>query len=174
MKDLLLRRPWEFFVRSEKTPRGLPWFSADASAHFWQLEDAFQKKVAAMTIEKDAVSPPESRSLDILIFRLVRKYVTAKVTDKYGLKWDDVKRAKDDPVSELPEEYRKARGKVVEDVFLAMRSRREKDFVDYFTSTICSVSQFLPEDDYGTVARALLNKSDDVKTLALLALSANS
>ena len=53
-------------------------------------------------------------------------------------------------------------------------SRREQDFVDHFTATFCYVKQFLPEDDFRVVAEALLTKPEDVKTLTLLALSANS
>jgi CRISPR-associated protein Cmx8 len=62
-------------------------------------------------------------------------------------------------------EYRDCLLRVCEDVFLRFRaSKSQEDFVSYFTATICSVPQYLPEEDYQVVAG----------TLAMLALSAES
>ncbi len=74
----------------------------------------------------------------------------------------------------MPEAYREAREKVASGTFLEMRSRREQAFVDHFTATFCSVKQFLPEKEFRIVAEALLTEPENVKTLTLLALSANS
>jgi hypothetical protein len=46
--------------------------------------------------------------------------------------------------------------------------------VDYFVARLGAVKQFIGEDDYLAVAHALMSSSDDVKTLTLFALSANS
>jgi CRISPR-associated protein Cmx8 len=55
-----------------------------------------------------------------------------------------------------------------------MRGRHEQDFVEYFTGTICSVPQYLPEEDFLLVSQSLINERDKVKALAMLAVSACS
>jgi CRISPR-associated protein Cmx8 len=69
--------------------------------------------------------------------------------------------------------------KVCSDLFLGFRSRRNEEFVSYFTGTIGSVPQgpnLSAEDDFRLVAEALLDPErwQDVKTLAMLAASASS
>ena len=132
----------------------------------------------------DAPIPRDDRPrppLEKLIYDLVRNYVHRKTENKCGIKWEDIKKRpkiRDEKSKserlDIPREYSEAREKIVSDAFLAMRSRREQDFVDYFTATICSVGQYLPAEDFPTVAQALIQKSDEVKTITLLALSANS
>ena len=118
--------------------------------------------------------------LELLVYRLVQNYVNRKTEDKTGKTWDDIKATKvTDPKSgkervDVPQDYRDVRAKIASDAFLALRSRREQDFVDYFTISLCSVRQFLREDEFQIVANALLHNCDEVKTLTLLALSANS
>ena len=121
-----------------------------------------------------------SAPLEILIHRLIRTYVRVMTTNRCGKKWDDFKdkKIKDEKTGReriaVPADYREAQEKVVSDAFLAMRSRREQDFVDYFTSNICRVSQYLRDDEFQVVAEALLNEPQKVKTIAMLSLSANS
>jgi CRISPR-associated protein Cmx8 len=55
-----------------------------------------------------------------------------------------------------------------------MRGRRAEDFIEYFTGTICSVPQFLKEDEFVALSRALIDDPDTVKMLSMLALSAHS
>jgi CRISPR-associated protein Cmx8 len=177
MAPLLAERPWPFFVRGEKAPRGLPWFAADATAKLQAEEEIFQKERQAISDNANQaarVSPPRA-PLPLLIHRLIRNYVLRKTEEKSGIKWKAIKDNRDaDGRRMIPQAFRDAREKVASDTFLAMRSRREQDFVDYFTASICSVGQFLPEAEYQTVADALLRCPEDVKTLSLLALSANS
>jgi CRISPR-associated protein Cmx8 len=83
-------------------------------------------------------------------------------------------------------EYQDERRKVCSTLFLELRSRNDEDFVRHFTATLGSVAQYISEDEYLTVAAALMRSyaddhresrprtRDDVKTLTLLALSANS
>ena len=103
-----------------------------------------------------------------------------KTEDKSGLKWENFKdkRIKDERTGrervDVPPAYREAREKVASGTFLEMRSRREQAFVDHFIATFCSVKQFLSEEDFQLVAEALLKQHENVKTLTLLALSANS
>lgn len=176
MAAMLTQRPWPFFVRSEKTPKGIAWFAADAAKRFQDLSQKYDSEVREMN---DAETRPKS-PLELLVYRLIRKYVRCKTKDKCGLEWDDFKDKKvvDEKTGksrpDVPQEYRDTREKIASDAFLAMRSRREQDFVEYFTATVCSVGQFLPEDDFRIVAEALLREPENVKTLTLLALSANS
>ena len=108
---------------------------------------------------------------------MVRSFVMTKAKVKCGC--DKKTKLKDLPADKKREIY-EAKSKIATDAFLAVRSRRDQDFVDYFTSAICSVSQYFDranrEREFQTVANALLSpdKRADVKTLTLLALSANS
>jgi CRISPR-associated protein Cmx8 len=174
----LAERPWLLFLRGERAPRGLPSFAADAAAKFEADRKAHQQDVEVyreMSKQNAAGGAPPRPPLPVLVHRLVRTYVLRKAEDRSGMKWNEIKgKKKDDGRPDVPQPFSDARKKIAADAFLAMRSRREQDFVDYFTATVCSVGQFLPEADFAVVADALLTRPEDVKTLALLALSANS
>jgi CRISPR-associated protein Cmx8 len=178
LADMLQQRPWPFFIRCQKTPVGIPWFSADAANKFQELPQRHQGD--AYMAEHATSGPPPTPPLELLIFRLIQTYVNRKTEEKCGLNREDFKdrKIKDEKSGkervDVPSEYRDAREKVASDAFLAMRSRREQDFVDFFTATVCSVGQFLKDDEYQLVANSLLHRPEDVKTLTLLALSANS
>lgn len=121
------------------------------SAHLEEVDQMSEDDVAK---EKD---------LDAIIYALVRSYVRRRTESKTGLDWTSK-----DP------RYEEARTKIAKDAFLAIRSRTASDFVDYFASTICSVPQFLPEAEFTLVADALRTRAADVRTVAMLALSAAS
>jgi len=182
MRDPLMERPWPLFVRTEKTPAGLPWFAADVSKKFQDVSQDYQEEVEAMSeIQNLGTAPDRPKPpLELLVYRLIQNYVRRKTEEKCGIRWEDFKdnKVKDENTGKqrinFPKEYQEAREKVVSDGFLAMRSRREQDFVDYFTATVCSVAQFLPEDEFCVVAKALLEEPEKVKILALLAFSASS
>lgn len=184
MAPMLMDRPWPFFIRSEKSPKGLPWFWQDAAKKFEDLANqhaADRKGYQEMAQDApEQAGPAPQTPLPLLIHRLVQNYVLRKTEDKSGLKWEDFKdkKIKDEKTGReriaVPEIYREAKEKVASGKFLEMRSRREQAFVDHFTATFCSVKQFLPEDDFRVVAEALLHDPETVKTLTLLALSANS
>ena len=109
------------------------------------------------------------------IYQLTREYVNRKTEEKSGERFDIFKNNKDDKGRVIyPQKYLENKEKICSDAFLAMRGRHEQDFVEYFTGTICSVSQFLPEEEYIIMGQALISQPDIVKTLAMLALSANS
>src|SRR5262249_59047660 len=88
--------------------------------------------------------------LESIVFRLVRTYVQRKTEERSGMKWQDFKdrKVKDDQTGreriDIPAEYRDAREKVCSDAFLALRSRRQQDFVAFFTATLCQGAHFLP------------------------------
>ena len=184
MNSMLLEMPWPFFVRSEESPKTMPGFWQDVIAQFDQLLEFHQSDLRRFeNMARDNTANAEARPktpLPLLIHRLVENYVNRKTEDKSGLKWESFKdkKVKDEKTGkervEVPPAYREAREKVGSGTFLEMRSRREQAFVDHFTATFCSVKQFLSEDDFQLVAQALLEQPENVKTLTLLALSANS
>jgi len=156
--------PSEFFIFSkEKTPRQFSYFCTDAKNNFKHLM-------------KGGLSVNEEQFDDQLasrIYRLIQTYVNHRSEDKSGMKSADFKRdERGYPI--YPSKYREEREKVCMDAFLAMRGRREQDFIQYFTGTICSVPQFLPEKEYLAVTYALMSDWEKVKTLSMLALSAHS
>lgn len=127
----------------------------------------------------------EAAPLESIVYRLIQNFVRRKAEEKSGHRYEDFKdkRVIDEKSQKerlaIPPEYAAAKQRICSDVFLAFRSRRDNDFVDFFTSTIGSVAQFLPAEDYQVLAQALMRTEgsqnrDDVKTLAMLALSASS
>jgi CRISPR-associated protein Cmx8 len=102
-----------------------------------------------------------------LIYRLVGTYINRKLKNKYQLEWSSVKGD-----AKKQGEYEASKEKVARDAFLAVRSRTGADFADYFASTLCSVPQHMAEKHFQTIARALHEDTDKVRTLTMLALSA--
>jgi len=177
--SLLQIWPWTFFIRSAESLRHLPWFWADAATRFQLDADRHQQELEVyrtMSASNPTLEPPAT-PLPPLINRMVRQYVIRKTEAKTGLEWDKLKE-KETPEGKLdiPKDWNDAKEKVASDAFLAARSRREQDFVDFFTSTFCQFKQFLSDDEFRIVANALLEESgpEKVKTLTMLALSANS
>jgi CRISPR-associated protein Cmx8 len=164
--DLFATYPWEFFIqRRGETPSRLPFFGNDVGKKFRGIEDD-------LTLLKGANAMNESVRDDELarrVYRIIGQYVNARTRDKTDLTWDDYVNGTGNRQA-----YREAREKVCSDAFLAIRGRRENDFVEYFVGSICSVPQYLPEQDYLTVTEALTANPGTVKTLCMLALSAHS
>jgi CRISPR-associated protein Cmx8 len=139
------------------------------------LADEFQLKQEAYAMAENPTSKPQS--LERRIYEMIGAYVRYKTEAKSGFKWADFKDKKTaEGKMAIPPDYVQARQKVCGDIFLAMRSRREQDFLEFFASTICSVPQFLPPDDYIFVSQALLEDGgwERVKALSMLALAAHS
>jgi CRISPR-associated protein Cmx8 len=116
-----------------------------------------------------AYGDPVELSCEALVYRVVGIYLQRKLKSKYQLEWSAVK---DTPSRH--KEYEETKEKVAREAFLAVRSRSGLDFADYFASTLCSVSQPLSEQQYVTLAQALYEDTDKVRTLTMLALSARS
>ncbi len=111
---------------------------------------------------------------------MVRAYVRGRTGARVGIAYDDIPTAPDPttgrPRKQYPERWRDAQPKVAQEAFLAMRARRSRQaFAEYFTGTICSVPQYLPDSELRTIATALLTDGDDgwedVRSLAMLAIS---
>ncbi len=143
------------------------------------VRESFKYEVENMSEEMDK-NEHDGNSLEYscekLVLRLVRNYVSKKIKDKYQLEWKKVQATPEE------DDYRKYKAKIAKSAFLDVRSRTEKtDFINYFVSTICSVSQYMNESDFENLTRDLYRKKDEngtegyekIRTLTMLALSAN-
>jgi CRISPR-associated protein Cmx8 len=148
--------PMSFFVSMQgKSPYYTMSFEYEILQRFKKIE---KLKEGGNIMEKDD-------ELSLKIYRLIREYVNQRVSKKNGLP---------DTKDIYSFKYHDDREHVCTDAFLAMRGRREKDFVEYFTGSICSVPQFLPEEDYLLVSKTLMEDWEKLKTLSMLAISACS
>lgn len=106
------------------------------------------------------------------VHSMIRAYVTHKVKNRCGKTWEHFRTS-----GYSDREYREAANKVCMDAFLALRSRKDhREFLAYWAGTICSVPQFIKDEDFQELSLILLDeeKWEDVKSLAMLALSAHS
>lgn len=159
--------PHQFFVHSDKSPPRLSWFWADARRKFSQESQRMPKL-------PDDPPPDPDLLLMTLVHRLVRGYVNDRAQRKSGINLDKFKDGDKINWDALPNEFSEARRAVGESLFLEFRSRRDQSFVSHFSQTLFSAKQFLSEDQFTAIGHALLNRTDDVKTLTLMSLSANS
>ncbi|MEM9007457.1 MAG: type I-MYXAN CRISPR-associated protein Cmx8 [Cyanobacteria bacterium P01_F01_bin.86] len=118
-----------------------------------------------------------SISIEALVFRLVSNYVTRKLKSKHDLEWKtEWKGLKNDELNRKPDykKYAEMKSKVAKSAFLDVRSRTEPmDFINYFVSSLCSVPQHMKSTAYVELTQALYQDTDKIRTLTLLALSAN-
>lgn len=154
--SLMCSNPWEHTF-------GDTWFRHDARKSFNTLMEVD-------SMEDSVSTDSQSKSLEAIVFGLVKTYVLQKLDRKHQLKWKDV-----EGNSGKEEDYRKYKEKVARSAFLDVRSRTEKtDFINYFVSSLCSVPHRLSMADYSSLTQALYEDTEKVRTLTLLALSANS
>lgn len=118
-----------------------------------------------------------STAIETLVFQLVKNYVSRKLKSKYDLEWKpEWKGLKNDELNKKPDykEYAEKKSKIAKSAFLDVRSRTEQmDFINYFVSSLCSVPQHMKSDAYVELTQALYQDTDKIRTLILLALSAN-
>ncbi len=166
------QHPLPLFISCQgKTPQGMPVFGSDVSRKFRGIETELKNDKEGGYMDEQT----RDNELAMRIYRLIQTYVNLRTEEKSGKKYKDFSEHRDAKGRiRYPQEYRDAREKVCSDAFLAMRGRREQDFVEYFTGTICSVPQYLPQQEYAAVAGALMSDWEKIKTLAMLALSAHS
>ena len=126
---------------------------------------------------EETTSTKNSSTMEALVFRLISNYVTRKLKSKYDLEWkQEWKGIKNDDLNQKADyrKYSEMRSKIVKSAFLDVRSRTEQmDFINYFVSSLCSVPQHMKSDSYVDLTQALYQETDKVRTLTLLALSAN-
>ena len=154
-------------------------FSADVSkklTHVFELHSKFLERVKSMGEPASPNTPPP-----VILNRIVRNYLQAKAQPKSGVKLDKYSNENGDiqwdsiPKDQL-DAFNKAKNKLAEGLFLEFRSRRDQAFVDHFAATFFSVTQRLSDADRLELSNMLIvsERRDDLKTLTLLALSANS
>jgi CRISPR-associated protein Cmx8 len=120
---------------------------------------------ARKTFEEQDMS---TETLEAVVYKMVGMYLGRKTEAKQEQTFEQAKAAGN------LDERNKLREKLARDAFLAARSRTGADFVDFFTSTLCSVPQHIKETEYAVIAKALLDPAevDRIRTLTMLALSA--
>lgn len=157
-----------FFVPSDDPPK-LMWFWSDA-------RKKLQEVIQAMPTNPQPGDPPPSADdlLMMLVHRLARTYLAERAKQKSGIDPDKFKDGDKIAWDRLPKEYTDARRAAGESLFLEFRSRRDQGFIDHFAQTFFATKQYVSEDHYTEIGRALMHRTEDVKTLTLMALSANS
>lgn len=168
---LLCRVPFKELFAEEEA--GFKYFRRDVRQTFEQEfkvnNEEAQTDVATpeeLSNDEQVETTPPDTSCESLVYRVVDRYIRRKLATKYDKKYDA------NAGEEEQKSYKEYRGKVARDAFLAVRSRNGADFIDYFATTLCSVPQFLSEEQFQTLARDLYEDTDKVRTLTLLALSA--
>jgi CRISPR-associated protein Cmx8 len=174
-------REWSHLVHSAQERRRTP---PAMTGFAWEVDRLFQGLSASnrnrspreTTPMREPDAPPDA--VDAIIYDLVRVYVRERACARAGIDPD-----KDRDWWTNTAEVRRD---VCAKLFLEFRSRHGDEFVGYFTDTIASVAQWLDEDRFLTVSRALMRPfaphdgpdrprtRDDVKTLTMLALAAHS
>lgn len=166
------QHPMPLFIRCQgRTPREITFFGMDVRRKFASIESQLKNDKAGGVMDEQT----RDNQLSMRVYRLIQTYVNHRTEEKSGKKYKDFSKHKDaEGHIQYPNEYREAREKVCTDAFLAMRGRRDQEFVEYFTGTICSVPQYLNQEEYVSVAGALTSDWERIKILSMLALSAQS
>jgi CRISPR-associated protein Cmx8 len=173
----------ELFVRqlppADGDERGPPSFHIDSAK---KLRD--ETKLHAQFLERLKTMPNAERPatpLPVLVDKIVRTYLFALTEAKPGLSLQKYRDAEGRlSWDEIPRETRisfdAAKRDIAESLFYEFRSRRDQAFVELFRSRMFAPKQFLTESDRLELASVMINydRLDDLKTLTLLALSANS
>ena len=174
--EIMLSYPVELLIykskktkKDKKTSSTMHCFSLDAQKVFFSIEN----ELRLATEEEMKREANQDNLLALRIRNIVRQYVQRKAEKKSGIPFRAF--GKDEKGKIIyPAPYREAVEKICMDIFLAMRDRKGERFVTYFTGTLCSEPQCLPEDDFLLIAQALIQEQDKVKNLSLLAVSACS
>jgi CRISPR-associated protein Cmx8 len=164
----------------------LPWYSGfDALLCILPYEQSIEndyfrrdvrKKIEALTEEQKQMSETATK-IEPMVFQLVKNYVGRKLKLKYNLEFkSEWKGLKQEELNKKEgySKYAEMKAKVARSAFLDIRSRTEQmDFINYFVSSLCSVPQHMKGDDFVILTQELYGDSDKVRTLTMLALSAN-
>jgi len=144
------------------------------------IEDRYFRGDVRKKIEQEKQNMSETATdvaIEPMVFQLVKNYVSRKLKAKYGLEWKlEWKALKPEELNECSDylDYSEKKAKIAKTAFLDIRSRTEQmDFINYFVSSLCSVPQHMKSDDFVTLTQALYQDTDKIRTLTLLALSAN-
>ncbi|CAK8718722.1 Type I-MYXAN CRISPR-associated protein Cmx8 [Candidatus Electrothrix laxa] len=175
--NIMRAYPAELLVySSRKTPSTMHYFGVDAWKKFFSIEKKLRLATEGKMKIKDHQDDHQIDQDDLLALRvrnIVRQYVQRKVEKKTGISFRALLKDEGERVI-YPAAYKEAVEKICMDIFLAMRDRKGQDFVAYFTETLCSEPQCLPEGDFLFISQALIHEQDKMKNLSLLAVSACS
>jgi CRISPR-associated protein Cmx8 len=173
-------REWSYFVHSaeerRRTPTAMIGFAWEVDRCFKRLQSPGPNapKPEDPEMEQLGASPD---AVDAIVYEMVRVYVRERACARA-----DVDSKAEDWWIRTAEERRDVCAKL----FLEFRSRHGDEFVGHFTDTFASVAQWLDEDRFLLVSRALMRPyadedgpdrprtRDDIKTLTMLALAAHS
>lgn len=189
MADLFAEYPYPYFLEIEgKTPKYLPRFGRDAKILFAIHQQEIQEMTPDEMIEDgDAIF----KRLGAIVRNLMTSYVNRRAAKKLGLDWEDFKKDGKNrkvPPEHLKENFAKQQRSVCDDAFLQIRSRHDEDFIQFFAGSVCAVPHYfdakagdlpflmqilMTRPSRDPVAQPAPNR-DDIKTLAMLALSAYS
>jgi CRISPR-associated protein Cmx8 len=172
--DLFIRQPRKSDDADQKGP---PQFATDASQKLHH-----ETRLFIATLERFKTMPEADRSkltapLPVIVNRLVRNYVLTRTQEKTGIDPDKFKTPEGDTdYKAIPSEFNETKQKLALGLMLEFRSRKYQAFIDHFAATFFSVTQRLAESDRLLLAESLLTEDlqDDLKTLTLMSLSANS
>lgn len=164
--SLIARRPW--YSAFERLFATTAWGQTIGNKQFkHDAREAFTREARMSNDAETDDSTPTT--LDGVIYKMVSIYISRKVKGKYDLEYEKAK------AEGKLDKFNEAREKVAREAFLAARSRTGGDFVEFFTSTLCSVPQRIKEADYRLISQALLDPDaveEKVRPLTMLALSA--
>ena len=127
LADALLQLPGPFFIRSQGSPKRLPWFWQDAATKFMEIQCYVQSilEVQRMTNSTEPALPNDDQ-LALIVHRLVQNYVNRKTEDRCRMKWEDFKdnKIKDEKTGKervnIPAEYLEAKEKTGLSLFLEL------------------------------------------------------
>lgn len=169
----------EVFLRQKRSPesegKGPAQFAVDASRKIRHLTDshlASQKRNNSMRESEPSRTPPP-----VIVNRVVRSYLLSRAKDKTNIDPSKFQTPDGDiDYKAVPSDFNEAKQKLAQSLFLEFRSRKDQAFVDHFAATFFSTTQRLSESDRLEMAEMLtvVDRRDDLKTLTLLSLSANS
>lgn len=160
--------PMELFVKIRgRTPDNIFFFGDSANKKFYSLRNEEMEEENMNSVEG------LETTLAIKVYDIIRNFVKIRAEKKSGHKVESFERNEKGNII-YSEKYLDAVKKVCSDAFLALRGRRENDFIEYFTGTIFSVPQYMKKDDYLLVSQKLLEDWETIKALSMMAISAQS
>jgi CRISPR-associated protein Cmx8 len=169
---LFIRQPRKSVETDRKGP---PQFANDVAKKLRHVTQLFSQTLERMKPMPDAERP--TAPLAVIVNRVVRNYLLARASERAGVHLDAFE-SDDEKIDwkKVPPEFNEAKQKLALGLMLEFRSRKEQAFVDHFARTFFSVTQRVSETDRLELANALTDRErvDDLKTLTLLSLSANS
>jgi len=175
--NLVNHQPW--YTNFDRLLCTLPYERSIEDSYF---QRDVREKLKALSDEAksmdETTATEKSSDIEVLVFRLASNYVTRKLKSKYDLEWKaEWKGLKNDELNLKPDykKYSEMKSKIAKSAFLDIRSRTEQtDFINYFVSSLCSVPQHMRSESFVELTQALYQETDKIRTLTLLALSANS